>query len=274
MCDPHPQKKFGRPREGLTLLTMPRASSRWVESIRTGLAPHADPQAAEPMRAYMKSELPFLGIQATTRRRLMRELLPPVQTQEELYAVVRGLWHGRARARVKEYREERYIAMELLTLPRFKRLRDAATLELYEELIVDGAWWDFVDHLAKHGVGELLRRFPEEIRPEMLEWSTDADKWKRRTAILCQLDFKQDTDIELLEAVIEANLGDGDFFIKKAVGWALRQHGWVDPDYVERYVARHEKRLSPLSRREALKSLKAARDKLTAAAGSKRSRRD
>ena len=222
----------------------------------------------------MKSELPFLGIQAATRRRLMRQLLPPIQTQEELYAVVRGLWHGRPRARVKVYREERYIAMELLTLPRFKRLRDPATLGLYEELIVDGAWWDFVDHLAKHGVGELLRRFPEETKPEMLEWSTDADKWKRRTAILCQLDFKRDTDLELLEAGIDANLDDGDFFIKKAVGWALRQLGWFEPDYVERYVARHEKRLSALSRREALKSLEAARAKLIEAAASRRSRRD
>ncbi|MCA9639723.1 MAG: DNA alkylation repair protein [Polyangiaceae bacterium] len=245
------------------------ATSRWVESIRVGLAALADPEAAEPMRAYMKSELPFLGVQATARRRALRELLPALSSQAELYGLVRTLWRGRARKTDKVFREERYIAMEILTHARFKLLRDASTLTLYEELIVDGAWWDFVDHLAKHGVGELLKRFPGEIMPRILEWSTDADLWKRRSAILCQLDMKQETDTQLLEAVLAANLSDSEFFIRKAVGWALRQYGWVDPDYVERYVKREAKRLSPLSKREALKSLDGARAKLALAANPK-----
>lgn len=243
-------------------------TSRWVESIRAGLAALADPEAAEPMRAYMKSELPFLGVQAGPRRRALREQLPAVETQAELYSVVRSLWRGRSRGSHKVFREERYVAMEILTHARFKALRDADTLNVYEELIVDGAWWDFVDHLAKHGVGELLKRFPEEIKPRMLCWAADADLWKRRTAILCQLDLKQTTDIALLESVLSKNLADSEFFIRKAVGWALRQYGWVNPDYVEHYVAR-EKGLSPLSKREALKSLDAARRKLASAARAK-----
>ncbi len=223
------------------------------------------------MRAYMKSELPFLGIAATARRRVARALLPPIESQEQLYAVVRGLWHGRTKGRVRVYREERYVAMELLTHARFRHLRDPATLELCAELIVDGAWWDFVDHLAKHGVGELLKRFPEEIHGEVLRWSRDSDKWKRRAAILCQLDRKQSTDLALLDAVIAPNLSHEDFFIRKAIGWALRQYGWVDPDYVERYVALHADALSPLSAREALKSLGSARAKLDKQATQRRS---
>ncbi|MEZ4231185.1 MAG: DNA alkylation repair protein [Polyangiaceae bacterium] len=234
----------------------------WVESIRAGLAAHADPDAAEPMRAYMRSRLPFLGIQAKQRRSVVVRLRPAIDTQAELYAGVRALWYGRSRGPQQVYREERYVAMELLTDRRYQALRDARTLELYEELIVDGAWWDFVDHLAKNGVGELLQRFPVEIKERLLEWATDADLWKRRSAILSQLAFGQATDVELLEAVIRPNLDDSDFFLKKAIGWALRQYGWVEPEYVERYVARHASELSSLSRREALKSLDTARARL------------
>ncbi len=87
------------------------------------------------------------------------------------------------------------------------------------------------------------------------DWSTDTDKWKRRVSITCQLGFKRDTDLDLLYANIEPNLADRDFFIRKAIGWALRQYAWTDPQEVARFVRDHEARLSSLSRREALKNI-------------------
>lgn len=89
----------------------------------------------------------------------------------------------------------------------------------------------------------------------MRDWSTDANLWKRRVSIICQLSFKRDTDLKLLYANIEPNLPDRDFFIRKAIGWALRQYAWTDPKEVARYVREHEAQLSGLSRREALKNI-------------------
>jgi len=93
------------------------------------------------------------------------------------------------------------------------------------------------------------------MKPLMRRWSTDPSMWKRRVSIICQLGFKKDTDLELLYGNIEPNLGDREFFIRKAIGWALRQYAWTDPSEVARYVRANESRLSVLSRREALKNI-------------------
>jgi len=121
-------------------------------------------------------------------------------------------------------------------------------------MVVTGAWWDYVDDIAIHRVGDVLRREPAAMRPHMLEWSRSPDTWKRRSAIICQVSFKRDTDLDLLYACIAPNLDDREFFIRKAIGWALRSYAWIDPNEVVRYVSEHEHRLSPLSRREALKN--------------------
>ena len=123
----------------------------------------------------------------------------------------------------------------------------------HEAMIVSGAWWDYVDDIASHRIGGLLTLYPETIRATMLAWSRDANLWKRRTAILSQLSFKAATDEWLLFACIAPNMGDRDFFIRKAIGWALRVYSKTAPDVVRRYVREHEAELSPLSRREALK---------------------
>jgi 3-methyladenine DNA glycosylase AlkD len=126
---------------------------------------------------------------------------------------------------------------------------------MYEEMIVSGAWWDYVDGIASHRVGLLLRRHPEPMRTIMLEWSRSDDLWKRRTSIICQLTFKAETDLGLLYACIEPSLSSREFFLRKAIGWALRQYARTDPAEVVRYVSAHEGRLSPLSKREALKNI-------------------
>ena len=117
---------------------------------------------------------------------------------------------------------------------------------------MDGAWWDFVDEIASPRVGPLLRAHPDQITPVIRVSSASPDRWLRRSAIICQLGSKSATDLALLTHCIEAALGEPDFFLRKAIGWALRQHARSDPEWVVAFVEAHPALLS-LSRREALK---------------------
>jgi len=202
------------------------------------------------MQAYMKSTMPYYGVTSPQVDAVCKKVFAanPFPSCVEWQAAILELWR---RAR---FREERYVAIRLVSLKRHRECWSPELMPMLEEMIVSGAWWDYVDALA-HVVGELLRSHPKEIRPVMRAWSMDADLWKRRVSILCQLTFKRDTDLELLYANIEPNLADRDFFIRKAIGWALRQYAWTDPKEVARYVREHEAELSGLSRREALKNI-------------------
>ena len=203
------------------------------------------------MQAYMKSVMPYRGVTAVPLRLICRELFAahPLAGFDSWHDTVLDLWRNAA------YREERYAALALTGHRLYRELQTPAALPIYDEMIVTGAWWDYVDELASRRIGPLLRTHPEVVRPLLLGWSTDPDPWRRRTSIIAQLGFKSATDLELLYACIEPNLGDRDFFIRKAIGWALRQHAWTDPEEVRRYVAANEARLSPLSRREAVKNI-------------------
>ena len=128
-----------------------------------------------------------------------------------------------------------------------------AAVPIYEELIVTGAWWDFVDEVAVRLLCELLARENTSLPAALRRWATSEEMWKRRAAIVCQVLRKRDTDLALLYDCIEPNRRDREFFIRKGIGWALRAYAWIDPDEIARYCATHE--LSPLSRREALKRL-------------------
>jgi 3-methyladenine DNA glycosylase AlkD len=219
-------------------------------AMRSALAAAADPDRAAGMQAYMKSEMPYRGISAPDMRAIAKRVIAdhPLASCAEWRVAVLELWRG------ARFREERYAAMELLADRRHKDCRTPDVLPLYEEMITTGAWWDYVDEIS-HQVGNLLRSHSEQIGPVMRAWSTDKDLWKRRVSIICQISFKKDTDLDLLYSNIEPNLADRNFFIRKAIGWALRAYAWTDPAEVERYVAQNETRLSGLSRREALKNV-------------------
>jgi 3-methyladenine DNA glycosylase AlkD len=196
----------------------------------------------------MKSEMPSLGVRVPAVRRIVttaaREL--PPASLEELISTVQELW------RSADWREERYAAIDLTGL-RFAA-GEFSMLPVYEEIIRSGAWWDLVD-----GVSHRLRALLLAHRPEMAallrRWSTDGDFWIRRASITAQLGAKSATDTALLGDVIEANLGDQEFFIRKAIGWALRDYSATDPDWVRTFVERHRSGLSPLSIAEALRKL-------------------
>jgi 3-methyladenine DNA glycosylase AlkD len=199
------------------------------------------------MQAYMKASMPFLGVPAPEVRRAVRAALTEHSLDpDEWREPVLALWREAA------YREERYAALELAR--RFERNATPGDLALYEELVVTGSWWDTVDSAA-HLVGDLLRRFPEPTRTAMLAWAGDDDLWKRRVSIICQLGFRADTDLTLLYSCIEPSLGRSEFFLRKAIGWALRDLAWSSPAEVERYVRENVPRLAPLSVREATKHL-------------------
>lgn len=222
-----------------------------VSAVRTALADAADPARAPAMQRYMKSAMPFRGVPAPVQQRIWRAAAEryPLTSRRQWEAAARGLWRDAA------FREERYAAIGVSDLPRYRAYRTRAALPLFEEWIVTGAWWDLVDPVATHHLGDALADDPVAMGRVMRRWASDPHLWKRRAAILCQLGRKGETDVTLLESCVAPNLSDRDFFIRKAIGWALRQYARTDPAYVRRYLRVHATDLSPLSRREAGKHL-------------------
>lgn len=228
------------------------ANQKLLRAVRRALRAAADPAKAPAMQAYMKSEMPYRGVQSTPLRHAIRPLFAahPLGSFEEWRDTVLALW------REAQYREERYAAIELIGHPAYRSFCTLEALPIYEELIVSGAWWDFVDAIAGRHIGELLRNHPKKIGPILRAWAAGDDIWKRRAAILAQLGFKSATDVGLLYDCIAPSLGRPEFFLRKGIGWALRQYAKTDATEVARYVRRHTEQLSPLSQREALKGVR------------------
>lgn len=220
----------------------------FLHALDSALDAVAIPEKAAGMARYMKSSMPFKGVPSPAVRKTVRELAKehPFASTEELHSTVMELWAGAS------YREERYAAI-MLTDSKMGR-GEPALLPFYGVVIETGQWWDYVDSVAPR-LCELLQQDRKAMDPILREWSTHSNFWLRRAAIISQLAAKSSTDTHLLTEVIAPNLADREFFIRKAIGWALRQHARTDPVWVRHYVAVHEEQLSPLSRREALKHL-------------------
>ncbi|MCX6397107.1 MAG: DNA alkylation repair protein [Propionibacteriales bacterium] len=218
------------------------------DDIRRSLAGLADPQLAGPMAAYMKvaenGGLPFLGIRRPVVRQAARGAAKEFPDDQRLAAAV-DLWEH------AEFREQRYAAQDLLGMRWAADRLDL--LDLHREMVLTGAWWDHVDEVA-HRIADLVRSHPEVMADVLHTWSADENLWIRRVAIIGQLGLREQVDLDLLARVVETNSADPEFFIRKAIGWALRDAGRTYPDWVRAFVASHD--LSPLSRREALKHLR------------------
>jgi 3-methyladenine DNA glycosylase AlkD len=223
-----------------------------IAALRKELQTAADPAKAPAMQGYMKSAMPYYGVNSPGVRAITRALFAahPLAGADRWVDTVLHLW------RTAKFREERYAAVALTGHRLYREYQTPAiALAIYDEMLVTGAWWDYVDEVAIHRVGPLLANHLRAMRPVIRRWSTDADLWRRRASIICQISFKGDADLDLLYGCIEPNVGDKDFFIRKAIGWALRTYAWADPDEVVRYVTANRDRLSPLSQREALKNV-------------------
>jgi 3-methyladenine DNA glycosylase AlkD len=208
----------------------------------------ADPGKAAGMAAYMKTDMPFYGVQKPARSVVLRAMIErfPVESREEYEEAVLDLW-------ALPHREEKYLAIGLAT--HHGRFVTPSSMPLYRRLIVEGAWWDFVDEVAVRLVGRVLRDHRRQLTAPIRTWAADADMWIRRAAIISQVGHKEQTDPVLLFELCETCAHEREFFIRKAIGWALREYAKTAPDTVREFALAHRAELSGLSFREATKHL-------------------
>ncbi|MCY4547666.1 MAG: DNA alkylation repair protein [Defluviicoccus sp.] len=220
------------------------------DSVIAALRAAADPERAQQQQAYMKSEMPYFGVGVPLCRRIAGAVFRthPLADERAWETAILDLWREAAHC------EERYAAVELLLFPRYASWLEPARFPLIEELVVTGAWWDYVDAIAGRGVGTMLAAHPGATKAVLRGWAKDDNIWKRRTAILAQLRARKATDAKLLADAIRPSIGNPEFFLRKGIGWALREYSKTDPVWVTAFVGSHPG-LSGLSRREALKHL-------------------
>lgn len=197
------------------------------------------------MRKYLRDQFEFLGIRSPIRKILQKKFLKELDKEEPINKVwVLQLWNY-------EYREFQYLAIDYL-IKKKKTLLET-DMELIELLITTKPWWDTVDIMASHLVGELCKKYPSLIKIYILKWAIHENMWLRRTAIIYQLKYKDATDTKILEYTIDENKKDNDFFIRKAIGWALREYSKSNSVWVEEFI--HNNELSVLSVKEGSKYL-------------------
>jgi 3-methyladenine DNA glycosylase AlkD len=218
-----------------------------IERLTAVYGAAADPERAAAMRAYMKDVAPFLGIPSPERRALSRSVLQgtPGPDERDCTAVALRCW------RLPE-REYQYFAVDLLR--RHVRRLSSGFLPVSRHLVTTVPWWDTVDALAAHVVGGLVAADPA-LTADMDAWIEDDDLWVVRTALLHQLRYGERTDAGRLFAYCLRQSGHPDFFVRKAIGWSLREYAKTDPDAVRDFLAREGGRFAPLSVREALKNI-------------------
>ena len=218
----------------------------YVASLKRLFESNANPTQAGPMKKYMRDQFDYLGIKTPQNAALQKEFFKEHGFPElsALDTVLRDLW-------TLPQREFQYVAVGLLG--RFQRQIPANFIKTIEYLLVTKSWWDTVDTIAGGPVGVHFQRFPEVREKYLAKWRASDNFWLRRTTILFQLNYKKETDFDLLCEIIRENLDSKEFFINKAIGWSLRQYARVDPKAVTRFVKSTP--LHPLSRREAMKHL-------------------
>ena len=218
----------------------------YVASLKTLFEQHADPVQAGPMKKYMRDQFEYLGIKSPLHRTLMKEFIaahgiPPVF---ELEVILHDLW-------ALPQREFQYGAVGLLG--RSENNLPAEFIKTIEYLIITKSWWDTVDTISGGTLGIHFQRFPKVKEKYLARWRLSDNFWLRRACILFQLNYKKETDFDMLCEIICENLDSKEFFINKAIGWSLRQYARVDQNAVKKFVKATP--LHPLSRREAMKHL-------------------
>lgn len=207
----------------------------------------ANPENAIPMKKYMRDQFEFFGIKSPVRKRLFREFVQQqgLPALVDLDEICRDLWH-------LPEREYQYSAMDLLD--RMRRHLTPDFIPLLEYLITTKSWWDTIDGLASHSVGDLFKKYTHSREASINTWRISDNFWLRRVTLLFQLRYKQETDEALLFSLILENTDSDEFFIQKAIGWALREYSKTNATAVTTFVNNHT--LPSLSQREALKWLK------------------
>lgn len=221
-----------------------------VEFVEASLKAKADATKAAPMAAYMKTTQPFYGVQKTEREAISREMkrrfVP--KSQAEYEAGVRELWK-------QQHREDQYLALSFAR--QHKKFVTSTSMGLYEELIRQGAWWDLVDEVATQLVSPVFLAEREFVEPIIKAWIDDECLWIRRAAILSQMKHREKTDSKLLFEFCLRLAPEKEFFIRKAIGWALREYSYTAPQDVWDFLNKNKDVLSPLSYREGARVIRA-----------------
>jgi 3-methyladenine DNA glycosylase AlkD len=220
----------------------------FIKQLTEQFIAQADPTLKPRQEAYMRHQFPFFGVNKTKRDAIQKDLFKahPIKTREELSAIATELWR-------LETREYLYTAMDLLQ--RHKKSWHHDMLELFKHCILTAPWWDTLDDLAANCVGPLVTQCPALIEV-MDQWIASDQMWLRRAALLYQLRYKTNTDAEKLFAYCRATMHEKEFFIRKAIGWVLREYAKTDPKAVVAFVSTHDSTLSKLSKHEALRRIK------------------
>ncbi|MEA1897536.1 MAG: DNA alkylation repair protein [Bacteroidota bacterium] len=218
-----------------------------LEDLSIRFKKHEDPERAFQMKKYMKDRYPFFGIQANPRRAICSQFLKDYGFPDKkvLFEMVKLLWE-------KDEREFQYFGAELAN--KFKNNIEENDLEIFQWMIVNKSWWDTVDFIAANLVGSYFKLYDQHIGQIMKEWLDSGNIWLQRTTLIFQLKYREKTDVELLTRQILALKDSKEFFIRKAIGWALREYSKTNPDWVREFVGKTA--MSGLSTREALKRIK------------------
>jgi 3-methyladenine DNA glycosylase AlkD len=203
-----------------------------------------NPENAYWMKKYMKNQFEFYGVKTPERKAMVKSFLkkygmPPAG---ELKPVIMECWSH-------EYRDWQYVAISLML--EYIKKPEKDIIGLLEFMIINKSWWDTVDGIAGWLVGPLFKKYPELIDPETTRWMNSGNIWLQRSCLLFQLNYKKNTDTEILFRFIEQLSGETSFWIRKAIGWILREYSKTNPESVVKFVNSHQ--LSALSRKEALK---------------------
>lgn len=216
------------------------------------LTENRDEERAQKMTAYMKNIQPFFGIPTPKRKEFYKEFKKEMGkefinwiSEDKIDKLVNAFWG-------KREREYRYVGLFLLD---YCKINTPRQLPLLRKLIIQGNWWDTTDSIAIDFVNPLLLNYQKTIRPVIKEWVNTDNLWLRRTAILSQLYFKTETDLDLLQYCITQTMLEKEFFIQKAIGWALREYSKTNPTFVIQFMDKFHSSLSKLSIREGEKYL-------------------
>lgn len=219
----------------------------FINKLETAFRKESNPENAFAMAKYIRNHFSFFGIKTEDRRLIFKTICKENQLEisENPRAIALELYS-------KTQRELHYCAIEIL-IKKLKSNYATNDIQLIEKLIIKNSWWDSVDTIAKNILGEYLLEYPIEIENVIEHFSNSDNMWLNRSALLFQLGYKQKTNFDLLKSECEKHKNSNEFFIQKAIGWALREYAKTNPQAVKNYVS--NTKLKPLSTKEALKNI-------------------
>lgn len=219
----------------------------YIKQLAEQLSLIADETKAPGMKAYMKNQFHFLGIQMDARRKAFKVYAKenPINSEEELVTICRALWQ-------MPTREYQYCAVELMAS--YKTLWSIKMVDFFEYCITHKSWWDTVDFICTELLAPFFKLFPAQTIELTNCWNKSDNIWLQRSSLLFQKPYKKETDTIILARYTKRLKDSKEFFIQKAIGWILREYAKTNPQWVIAFVK--DTNLAPLSKREALKHLK------------------